>query len=71
MACINNKYDNESSYTRQSYRKEKIVRNVQRITGRPSTKDYKWYVANNDMVNCGYTTAPTTVLIWLMTTTTE
>ena len=44
--------DNRFVYTRRSYLKAQLERKVNRIIERPSTKDYKRYVAKNDMISC-------------------
>ena len=48
-SLINTIDKNWSSYTRCSYLKAQLVRKIRSIIRRPFTKDYKHYVANNDM----------------------
>ena len=43
---------NRSVKNRHSYLKAQLARKMQRIDGRPSTKDYKHYSGNNDTVDC-------------------
>ena len=51
-SLISTRDDNRSGYTCHSHPKTQLACKIQHIIRRPSTQDYKHYVANNDMVEC-------------------
>ena len=56
-ALIKTVDDKRYRYTHRSYLKLQLVRKIQRIIGIYYTKEYKRYVANNDMVDCSISLA--------------
>ena len=44
--------DKRSGCTRRSYMKAQLARKIQKIIGRPYTKDYTRFLSNTDMIDC-------------------